>query len=82
MAERRWSFSRRVFIADARDNGAYLRATWHPEGRVIVLSHWNDEDVCTAAVRISVEDAGELVALLGRAMADAMEAPPVSSQAG
>ena len=49
---------------------------------MIVLSHWNDDDVCTAAVRIRVEDAGELVALLGQAMGDAMDAPPVSSPTG
>jgi len=75
VAERRWSFPRRVFIPDARDNGAYLRATWHPEGRVVVLSHWSSDDVCTAAIRLRVEDAGELVALLGHALSDAVEPP-------
>jgi hypothetical protein len=75
VAERRWPFARRVFIPDARDNGSYLRVTWHPESRVIVVSHWSDDDVCTAAVRVRVEDAGELVALFGHALADATEAP-------
>lgn len=75
VAERARSFPRRVFIPDARDNGAYLRATWHPESRVITISHWSDDDVCGAVVRVRVEDAGDLVALLGHALADALDTP-------
>ncbi len=34
---------RRVFIADARGNGNYLRTTWHSEGRMFVVSIWHEE---------------------------------------
>lgn len=73
-----------MFIPDARENGSYLRATYHPDGRVIVISHWSEDDVCDAAIRVRVEDAGDLVALLGHALADALEVPlgePVSAAA-
>jgi hypothetical protein len=52
----------RVFIEDARRNGSYLRATWHPDRRIFVLSTW-DEDVCTGAVRLPATEAAELVGL-------------------
>ena len=63
MGERRARF--RVFLLDARGEGQYLRATWHPNGRLFVLSHWQD-DVCVAATRLDLADAGELMSLLDR----------------
>lgn len=54
---------RRVLIADARENGTYLRTTWHADRRMFVVSTWNDE-VCLGAIRVPVEDAAELMSLL------------------
>lgn len=66
---------RRVLIGDARRNGRYLRATWHPEGRMFVLSTWTEE-VCTGAVRLPVEQAADLVNLLADGLGDAAGTPP------
>jgi hypothetical protein len=82
VAERVWPFHRRVFIADARDDGTYLRATWHPQSRVVTISHWDPDDVCVAVTRLRVEDAGELVALLGHALGDALEQPLAADSTG
>jgi hypothetical protein len=65
---------RRVLVGDARNNGSYLRTTWHVEGRVFVVSTW-DEEVCTAAVRVPVEDAAGLVGLLVDGLAEAAAMP-------
>jgi hypothetical protein len=65
---------RRVLIGDARRNGRYLRATWHPEGRMFVLSTWTDE-VCTGAVRVPVDQAADLVNLLADGLGDAAGTP-------
>ena len=59
--------TRRIFIEDVRRNDAYLRATWHPETRVLVVSHWTG-DMCTASTPISVNDAGKLIGLLVTAL--------------
>jgi hypothetical protein len=67
----------RVF--DSRNDGTYLRATWHAEGRQFVVSTWRD-DVCTGAVRVPASSAPELIGLLADGLADAatrpIEVPP------
>ena len=65
---------RRVFVEDARGDGSYLRATWHPERRAFVLSTWRG-DVCTGAVRMPVGSAGELVHVLVDGIAEAATRP-------
>lgn len=35
-----------MFVEDARRNGTYLRAAWHPEPRLFTISTWTGE-VCT-----------------------------------
>jgi hypothetical protein len=65
---------RRVFIEDVRDNGTYLRTTWHPERRLFVVSTWAGE-VCTGAVRLPAGEAAELATLLVDGLADASERP-------
>lgn len=62
---------RRVLIGDARRNGRYLRATWHPEDRMFVLSTWTDE-VCSGAVRIPIDKAADLITLLADGLSDAV----------
>ncbi len=66
----------RVFIEDARRNGSYLRATWHPERRIFVLSTWND-DVCTGAIRLPAAEAAELVGLVVDGLAEMADGPRV-----
>jgi hypothetical protein len=75
MAEGPSTRRRRVFVEDARREGAYLRMTWHPDGRQFVVSTWTD-DVCTGAVRVRVEEAAGLIALLADGMAEATAAAP------
>jgi len=67
---------RRVFIEDVRDNGTYLRTTWHPERRLFVISTWTGE-VCTGAVRLPAGEAAELATLLVDGLADASARPDV-----
>lgn len=71
----------RVFVEDARGNGSYLRATWHPERRVFVLSTWYG-DVCTGAVRLPAAEAADLVGLLVDGLSDLAEAPRPSERGG
>jgi hypothetical protein len=63
----------RVLIEDARRNGHHLRATWHPETCQFVVSTWND-DVCTGATRLAVDDVSELTGLLVDGLAEAASA--------
>jgi hypothetical protein len=63
-----------VLVADARNDGSYLRTTWHADRRTFVVSTWNDE-VCTAAVRVPVEEAAALVGLLVDGLAEAATTP-------
>jgi len=71
----------RVVVEDVRRNGSYLRATWHPEGRVFVLSTW-DRDVCNGAIRVPAADAVDLVGLLVDGLGDLAQAPPRPERAG
>jgi hypothetical protein len=70
----------RVFIEDARRNGCYLRATWHPERRVFVLSTWSG-DVCTGAIRLPAADAADLVGLVADGLAELAVPPPAPAEA-
>ncbi|HSE10453.1 MAG TPA: hypothetical protein VLB29_17460 [Nocardioidaceae bacterium] len=51
-----------VFL-DARGDGRSLRATWHAEAGVVVLSLWRGS-VCSGTFRLAVEDVPALVELL------------------
>jgi hypothetical protein len=57
---------REVFI-DQRDAG--LRATWHPEQDLVVLSVWHD-DRCVGTFRMPVQDVPRLSSLLTAALGD------------
>ena len=65
------NFPHRVLIADVRENGTYIRVTWHSDGSTFVLSHW-DNNGCIAATRVSVEDVPQLIVLLTNGLADAL----------
>ncbi|HEY3140523.1 MAG TPA: hypothetical protein VGJ86_05305 [Acidimicrobiales bacterium] len=64
----------RVFIEDNRGNGHYLRATWHSDRDMLVVSTWRDE-VCTGAVRLPVEGSVELASLIIDGLAEAVARP-------
>jgi hypothetical protein len=72
---------RRVFIEDARQNGVYLRTTWHEEAGQFVVSTWND-DVCTGAVRVPAAEAPALIGMLADGLADAMAVAPEAAIEG
>jgi hypothetical protein len=69
----------RVFVEDARGNGSYLRATWHPERRLFTISTWTGE-VCTGAVRLPAAQASEVVGLMVDGLAEL--ATPVDARPG
>ena len=50
-------------FGDARGAGRALRATWHPETQLLVLSVWRDE-VCIATHRLEAADLPQLAHLL------------------
>jgi hypothetical protein len=64
----------RVLVDDTRRNGAFLRITWHADGRQFVVSNW-DGQVCVGATQVSVEDAPRIMALLAEGLADAASHP-------
>lgn len=69
--------AKRLLLEDARRNGRYLRATWHPDGSQFVVSAWHD-DVCAGAVRLTPADAARLVGHLATGLASAV--PDVASR--
>jgi hypothetical protein len=66
----------RVYLADARAAGAFVRVSWHAEDRQFVVSQWRD-NVCVAATRVPVGLAPDLIALLAKGLGDA--AAPIES---
>ena len=63
--------TRRVFLPDARDNDQYLRATWHPDTAMVVMSHWVG-DVCVASTPVGVAQLATLINLLVGALQEAV----------
>jgi hypothetical protein len=55
---------RREMVVDER--GHALRATWHPDTNLTVVSVWRG-DVCTATVRLDAQAAGRIERLLAAA---------------
>jgi hypothetical protein len=58
--------ARSRWFADER--GRSLRATWHPEAGIVVLSLWQ-ADRCIGTFRMSSDDAAELGSIVSRATA-------------
>lgn len=58
---------------DARGDGRALRASWHHESGVVVLSLWRD-NVCTGSFRLAVDEVPALVELLRRGLDTAYDA--------
>jgi hypothetical protein len=57
------------------DRGHALRATWHRDQRLLVLSTWH-EGTCTSSVRLAPADAARLGACIIAALADAADELP------
>jgi hypothetical protein len=60
-----------VFL-DTRADGHALRATWHPEAGIVVLSIWKD-NVCTATVRLPPDEVVGLIETLAAGLARGAE---------
>ena len=58
---------RQVVLVDER--GVGLRATWHPERELVVVSIWHG-DTCAASFRLGIADAPRLGAFLDAVMQD------------
>jgi hypothetical protein len=71
--------ARSRWFADER--GRSLRATWHPEAGLVVLSLWQ-ADRCVGTFRVSGADAAELSALLASASAMRTSAEGVAAEPG
>jgi hypothetical protein len=61
---------KRAQVRAGGSDGGRLRASWHPERRAVVFSHWR-ENVCVASTPVPVEELPTLVAVLARALAEA-----------
>ena len=68
--ERATGMGRAAVVRDARGGGRALRATWHHDAGVVVLSVWRD-NLCVATSRLSADGAAALVDVLTAGLADA-----------
>ena len=68
--------ARREILVDER--GDALRATWHPQERTILVSHWRD-DVCRGTFRLTPPEAVRLAGFLITSIGDALVSPIPSS---
>jgi hypothetical protein len=72
---RSWRSQERALIEDARRDGAMVRVTWHERDGLFVISHWRD-NVCVAASRVDVHDAGPLIGVLVDGLSSAVNHHP------
>ena len=69
-----------VFL-DARGGDRALRATWHHEASVVVLSLWR-ENVCAGSFRLRVDEVPELIDMLRAGLDRADDAPTLPTGLG
>lgn len=50
-------------FSDLRSDGRSLRATWHQEQQVVVLSLWRN-NVCISTFRLAADEVPDLIAML------------------
>ena len=60
-------------FCDLRGDGRMLRATWHQERQVVVLSLWRD-NVCVNTFRLAADEVPDLIALLCQGLDEAYNA--------
>lgn len=58
---------------DLRGDGRSLRATWHQEQQVVVLSLWRN-NVCVGTFRLGADEVPDLIALLRHGLDEAYDA--------
>ncbi|MCL2393975.1 MAG: hypothetical protein FWC87_04730 [Acidimicrobiaceae bacterium] len=63
-----------VEVADRRGNDAHLRVSWHPEKRLVNISHWR-RGICVSSTPVELTDVPALVNLLVRALEEAARTP-------
>ncbi|WP_299445152.1 hypothetical protein [uncultured Phycicoccus sp.] len=78
--ERAAGVRRSAVVPDARDQGRALRATWHHEAGLLVLSVWRG-NVCVSTARLRPEDVPVLIEVLASGLAEAYPAVPAASPA-
>ena len=54
------------------DRGAALRATWHADAGVVVVSLWRD-DTCVGTIRLGAGDSARLATLLTAAVTESLQ---------
>lgn len=72
MARQRTPGTGAVF-PDLRGDGRALRATWHQEQQVVVLSLWRN-NVCVSTFRLAAEEVPGLIASLRHGLDEAHDA--------
>ena len=56
-------------LGDSREDGRFLRVTWHPNTHTVVFSHWSGT-VCTASTPVKLFEASKVIDLLVAALAE------------
>ena len=56
-------------LLDTRDDGRWLRVTWHPSDDTFVLSIWRDR-TCAATFQLARSASPDLITTLTRALAE------------
>lgn len=64
----------RALVEDVREDGAFLRVTWHDASNRFVVSHWRD-NVCVAATQLDPAGAAPVIGVLADGLARAAQAP-------
>jgi hypothetical protein len=59
-----------VQLPDLRNQTDYLRASWHPETRTIIVSQWRS-GICVASTPLDVHEAPRLINMMVEALRDA-----------
>ena len=62
-----------MVLPDVRGDGRVLRATWHQEHEVVVLSLWRN-NVCVSTFRLAADEVPDLIALLRHGLDEAYDA--------
>ncbi|KGN31650.1 hypothetical protein N802_03015 [Knoellia sinensis KCTC 19936] len=71
MAQQRISRTGTAFT-DLRGDGRSLRATWHQEQQVVVLSIWRN-NVCVSTFRLAADEVPDLITLLHQGLDEAYD---------
>ena len=69
----------RAVLSDCRSRSRALRASWHHDAGLLVLSLWRD-DACVGTARLSPQEAAHLAEVIVAGLGE--ELPPVEEQPG